>query len=48
MIIGYFYIYCILTVPCKTDTPFLIDSDTELSFPVAAKRLEAVAGVEHN
>jgi hypothetical protein len=44
VVIRYFDFMGIPALPHKTDTPLIIDSDTELPFTVAFKSLQPVGG----
>lgn len=47
MVVDNFNVMRSIVMPCKTDSPLVIDSDTELPLAVTAQCLEPVAGQEH-
>ena len=47
MVVDDFNVMRAIVMPCKTNTPLVIDSDAELSLAVTAEGFEPVAGQEH-
>ena len=47
MVVDAFNVMRAIIMPCKTDTPLVVDSDAKLSLTVTAEGFEPVAGQEH-
>lgn len=47
MVVDDFNVMRAIIMPCKTDTPLVVDSDAKLSLTVTVEGFEPVAGQEH-